>query len=263
MNGLILVVIVIVVVVAVVYFWPRIRDLGANRGGASPTPLSPAPRHDDPDQVDEATQILHSIGGAVRAGDAATIQIADPEPWGIPSFELDLSIAAVTRADIRDATGLFSFMIYWMPPDQEAAVVTVEGDVPALSEVFVGRLVEDPALTNALVWCRDQYLADPVNNEREFDLDEYGLGTWTAFTARDGGTLALESGTAPLLPAGTAMGSGLPYRDCILFQGTRQAADRLRLVQIGTFAYVFRGEVGRLGAATFLRRTINGQQSTT
>jgi hypothetical protein len=255
LNGLILVVVVIVAIVAVVYFWPRIRGGDSGRQERVPVPAPRPPRADDPDQVDEATQVVAAVGGEVRPGDAATIHIADPQPWGLPGFDLDVSIAGVSRADIRDSTGVFSFMVYWMPADQEASIVSVEGDVPSLSEVFVGRLDSRQALAAALEWCRDQYLADVSSNERDFDLDEHGLGIWTAYSARDGGTLLLEHGSAPLLPAGAGMASGLPYRDCTFFRGSRDEPSRLRLVQVGTYAYAFIGEVTRLGAVSFLRRT--------
>jgi hypothetical protein len=253
MGWLLLITLVVVLIVALVFVWPRWRARAASPA-TEPASLLRA-SSDDPDQVDEAAAVISAIGGQVRPGDAATIQIADPAPWGLASFELDVSVAAVSRAEIRDASGLFSFMLYWMPAQQEAALVTVEGDVPALAEVFVGRYLADRALTDTLLWCRDQYLADHEYQELTFDLGEHGVGSWTAFAAREGGRLSVESGTAPLLPAGAAMGDGLPYRDCLFHPGRRDDPARLRLVQIGTFAYAFQGEIVPLPAISILRRT--------
>lgn len=260
MDSLLIIVVVVVLIVAAVYFLPRLTGRrGGPRRDEPPVPPRPAPgRPDDPDRVDEASQIVSAIGGRVRPGDAATVHINDPAPWNLSSFDLDLSIGAVSRAEIRDATGLFSFLIYWMPPGQDAAVLMVEGDVPALAEALVGRLVRNAALTDAVIWCRDQYLADTEHQELDFDLAEHGLGTWTAFSAREGGTLRVESGSADLLPAGAAAGNGLPYRDFTLYQGQRDQPARLRLVQIAGYAYLFQGEVVPVRAVTFLRRTAPG-----
>jgi hypothetical protein len=259
MDNLLLILLVVAVVVAAVVFLPRLiggRGDAARRDDAPPERLGPAPgRPDDPDQVDEASQVVVAAGGQVRPGDAATVQIADPAPWGLNSFDLDLSIGAVSRAEIRDATGLFSFMVYWMPADQDASVLMVEGDVVALAEVFVGRLVRNDALRDAVVWCRGQYLIDTEHSELDFDLSEHELGTWTGFAAREGGSLRIESGSAELLPAGAAAGEGLPYRDFTLYQGSREAPSRLRLVQVAGYAYLFQGEVAPLRSVTFLRRT--------
>lgn len=260
MDALLIILIVVALIVAAVYFLPR---LTGGRGGARPAepPAAPRPapgRPDDPDHVDEAGQLISAIGGRVRPGDAATVHINDPAPWNLSSFDLDLSIGAVSRAEIRDATGLFSFMVYWMPPGQDAAVLMVEGDARALAEAFVGRLVRNAALTDAVSWCRDQYLADTEHHELDFDLSEHGLGVWTAFSAREGGTLRLESGSADLLPAAAAAGNGLPYRDFSLYQGQREQPARLRLVQIAGYAYLFQGEVVPVRAVVFLRRTAPG-----
>jgi hypothetical protein len=259
MDNLLLILLVVAVVVAAVVFLPRLIGGRGGAGGESPSrEASPQPapgRPDDPDQVDEASQIVVAAGGQVRPGDAATVHIADPAPWGLNSFDLDLSIGAVSRAEIRDSTGLFSFMVYWMPAGQDAAVLMVEGDVVAMAEVFVGRLVRNDALKDAVVWCRSQYLTDTEHSELDFDLSEHEFGTWTAFAAREGGSLRIESGTAELLPAGAAAGQGLPYRDFTLYQGSREEPSRLRLVQVAGYAYLFQGEVVPLRGVTFLRRT--------
>jgi len=199
--------------------------------------------------------VLNAIGGQIRPGDAATVHVADPAVWGLNSFDLDVSIGAVSRAEIRDQSGIFSFMVYWMPPNQEAAVLTAEGDVLALAEAFVGRLVRNDGLRDALLWCRDRYLEDAAASEPEYDLSEHGLATWTAFAAREGGTLRIESGATDLLPGGAAAGNGLPYRDFTLYQGGRDQPARLRLIQVGGYAYVFQGEVVLLRDVRFLRRT--------
>lgn len=256
LSWLILIAVVIALVVAAMVLWPRLR--GQVPAAVPPMSRPRSPRQDDPDQVDEAVQIVSAIGGQVRPGDAMTIQIADPVPWGLAGFELDVLVAAVSHVEIRDASGLFSFMTYWMPEDQEAAIVAIEGDVPVLAEVFVGRRVLEPALAETLIWCRDRYLADTDHAELDFDLSEHGLGSWTAYAAREGGSLCVESGTAPLAPAGAAMGSGLPYRDCLLHPGHREDSARLRLVQIGTFAYAFQGEIVPVRAVSVLRRTTSG-----
>jgi hypothetical protein len=243
--------------VAAVYFVPRLMG---GRGGLGGSPAQPpmsrptAGRPDDPDQVDEAEQIVGAVGGQVRPGDAATVHINDPEPWGLNSFDLDLSIGAVSRAEIRDADGLFSFMVYWMPPNQDASVLMVEGDVVALAEVFAGRLIRETTVADALIWCRDQYIGSE-HAQLDFDLSEHDLGEWTAFSAREDGRLRIEGGAADLLPGGAGAGSGLPYRDFTLFQGRRENPERLRLVQVGGYAYVFRGEIVPLRGVTFLRRT--------
>jgi hypothetical protein len=258
MDNLLLILLVVAVVVAAVVFLPRLMG---GRGGASRpvdadvTPRPAPGRPDDPDQVDEASQVVVAAGGQVRPGDAATVHIADPAPWGLNSFDLDLSIGAVSRAEIRDATGLFSFMVYWMPTNQDAAVLSVEGDVVAMAEAFVGRLVRNDALRDAVVWCRSQYVTDTEHSELDFDLSEHELGTWTAYAAREGGSLRVESGSAELLPGGAAAGQGLPYRDFTLYQGSRAEPSRLRLVQVAGYAYLFQGEVVPLRGVTFLRRT--------
>jgi hypothetical protein len=249
---LVIILLLIVAVVVLVYLWPRLGGGGSRRTAAEPAGRPPLPRPDDPDQVDEAAEVQQATGGEVLPGDAISVTVDDPSRWGIGSFELDLSIAAVSRAEIRDRTGLFSFLVYWMPAGQEAAVMSVEGDVLALGEAFIGRQVTDEALIATLRWCRDHYLAGE-HDAVDFDLSEHGLGTWTAFAAREGGSLRIERGTAPLLPA-SAGGAGLPYRDFTLYQGDRSGPERLRLVEIGGYQYLFQGEVTPLRAVTFLRR---------
>ena len=212
----------------------------------------PRPRPDDPDQIDEAGRVIEAVGGAVRPGDAVTVHVDDPEAWQVASFDLDLSVAAVSRAEIRDTTGLFSFMVYWLTPNASAEILMLEGDALALAEAFVGRRLRDQALVDTLIWCRDHYLADQ-QPELDFDLAEHGLGTWTAFSARAGGTLRLEGGSTPLLPGAAA--TGLPYQDFTLYAAARSDPRRLRLVQVGDFTYLFQGEVVGLKAVTFLRRT--------
>jgi hypothetical protein len=258
MDGLVTIILVVIIVIGAVYLF-RTRESGRSASGAparreGPTP-PPMSRPDDPDRVDEATQMVSVIGGQVRPGDAVTVHINDPEPWGLASFDLDVSIGAVSRAEIRDATGVFSFMVYWMPTGQEAAVLMVEGDVVVLAEAFVGRLERNEALVSALLWCRDQYMADTVHSELDFDLSEHGLGSWTAFSAREGGTLRVESGTAPLLSAGTTVGTGLPYRDFTLRPSGATSPNRLRLVQVGGYSYLFAGEVLPLRDVNIMRRT--------
>jgi hypothetical protein len=212
-------------------------------------------RPDDPDHIDEASHVAAATGGMARPGDALSIHVADPAPWGASGFDLDVTVAAVSRAEIRDASGLFSFVIYWMPPGQEAAAVIVEGDALASSEVFVARLLQHNDLAAALQWCRGQYMADRDHAELDFDLSEHGVGTWTAYAAREGGTLRVESGQADLLPAGVTTAAGLPYSDFILYQGDRSSPDRLRLVAIGSYAYLLRGEIVTLRDISILRRT--------
>jgi hypothetical protein len=258
MDGLIVIVVVVLLIVGAVILWPRLMGGASTAGRASPVPApAPAPRPDDPDQVDEAGHVVSAVGGQVRPGDAVTVHIHDPEPWGLTSFDLDLSVTAVSRAEIRDATGLFTFMVYWMSPGQEADLLMVEGDVLALAEVFVGTRLTNADLSQAVQWCRDQYKADP-RDEVEFDLSELGFGTWTAFSAREGGAIRLDSGTAPLLPAGAAGPNGVSYRDFTLYQGSRQEPHRLRLVEIGAYPYLFKGEVVALDEVKFLRRTSPG-----
>ena len=141
MDALIAILVVVALVVAAVYFVPRLMG---GRGGLGGSPAQPpmsrptAGRPDDPDQVDKAEQLVGAVGGQVRPGDAATVHINDPEPGGLNSFDLDLSIGAVSRAEIRDADGLFSFMVYGMPPNQDASVLMVEGDVVALHPGLLG-----------------------------------------------------------------------------------------------------------------------------
>jgi hypothetical protein len=259
MDGLAMIIILLILVVGGVFLFSRFsgrRSLPSPQTGMVYSSAQPPTRRpDDPDQVDEADQIIAAIGGQVRPGDAVVVPISDPEPWGIASFELDLTIAAVSRAEIRDVTGLFSFLIFWMSPGQPAAVLMVEGDVLAMSEVFVGRLLQNDDLINALLWCRDQYLADQEHSQLDFDLSEHGVGTWTAYSAREGDRLRVESGTAELLSASAAAGSGLPYRDFTLRQDDPSNPYRLRLVQVGSYTYLFRGEVMPLRNVTFLRRT--------
>lgn len=258
MEGLIGVIAMAVVVVLAVTLLAR--SPGARRssdltpGDRAPAGRPPGRRPDDQDGVDEADHVTAAIGGAIRPGDAVTVHIDDPAAWGATSFDLDLSIAAVSRAEIRDSSGLFSFMAYWMTTGPDADVLMVEGDVPALSEGFIGKLLRDPALVEGVTWCRDHYLSAAEEPEVDVDLSEHGLGTWTAFSLREGGTLRVEAGTATLLPAAAAAG-GLPYRDFTLRPAASPLPERLRLVQIGGYSYLFRGEVVSLQGLRFLRRT--------
>lgn len=264
MDGLGIVILILILVVAAVVAIPRlmrrngdggpsIGRAGRARGETTMAPASIA-NPDDPDNADEASHLLSAIGGEVRPGDAVSLTIDDPARWQINQFELDLSVAAVSRAEIRDTTGLFSFWLYWMSPGQEAGVVIVEGDSPALAEAFVGRQVADDSLLGTLRWCRQRYADEREHDRLDFDLSEHELGQWTAISLREGGQLIVTAGQVDLLPAGATIGGGLPYRDFTLVQGEGVSLAQLRLVEVGTYSYLYLGERHPLRNVRFMRQ---------
>src|SRR5262249_7984682 len=141
----------------------------------------------------------------------------------------------------------FSFLIYFLAPDQGADVLILEGDLPQTARAYLGTRGPD-ALTDELRRIRDAYLSAP-EPEVPYDIVTDGLGRWTAYSARENGRFWVQHGTCGLIPQTGYGTDGTAYRDCSLYYGPSLggATWTLRLVELGGFGHAFQAEVLPLG----------------
>jgi hypothetical protein len=211
-------------------------------------------RSGDRDQVDEAASIVENLGGEVWAGDVVEIQSDNLEFWNARSFELSYRIDTVCLAEVEDQTGAFTFSIFFLAPDQGADVLVIEGDLPLTARAYLGTRGPD-ALAEELRRHREGYLASP-QAQLTYEVATDGLGSWTAYAARQDGRFWVRHGGSDLVPQ-TAYGpDGTSYRDASLFYGESlgDAAWILRLMEIGGFGHAFQMEALPLSKLKFWRR---------
>lgn len=228
------------------------------QGGDTPPARRPIRRTDrDSDQVDEAAQMEAAAGGEVHAGDVVEVVTADPSFWKQSHFELQFAIEAVARAEISDAIGSFSFLIYFLSPDQGADALILEGDLPQTARAFLGAL-GPPDLSATLQTLLEDYRSRP-ETQVGYDVPLEDLGRWTAYAAREDGRFWLLEGRSGLVPATADRRDGVGYRDFACYYGQSQASAQweLRLLEIGGFGQAFQGERVALKDVRFWRRAAN------
>jgi hypothetical protein len=204
--------------------------------------------------VDEAAAILETLGGEVWAGDVVEVETDHPEFWNARSFEVSYRIEAVCLAEARDATGAFTFSVFFLAPDQGADVLIVEGDMPATARAYLGTRGPD-ALTEELRRLRADYLQAP-EAEVTYEVTTDDLGQWTAFAARENGRCWVRHGRSTLVPQTAYAADVVAYRDCSFYYGDNlgAAAWQLRLLEIGGFGLAFQLEALPLSKIRFWRR---------
>jgi hypothetical protein len=237
----------------------RIRRLLGQQLDPAPGDTSQGPRpikgrERDADQVDEAAALMETLGGEVWAGDVVEVETSDPAFWNARSYELSFRIEAVCQAEVGDASGRFSFPVFFLAPDQGADVLILEGDLLQTARAYLGTRGPD-ALVDELREGREAYVQAP-EAQVGYEIETDGLGRWTAYAAREGGRFWSRHGRSDLVPHAAESPEGTSYRDCSFYFGDRlgDATWHLRLMEISGFGHAFQLEAVRLEKVKFWRR---------
>lgn len=210
---------------------------------------------------DAALRTLREVSGTLGVGDLVTATPKDLTNWG--QVELNATIRAVGVTDIDYGDNQhFSFLTLEL--DGKPVWLSLEGEGKNREwRAYAMQVIESDELVGQLKWCLDTYLADEVNDTRDFLLTlpnarPFDDGTeqrvWTAYSARHGTHHGLL-GASDYFPAfGERTYS--EYQDCSFSLGQPDESPLiLRFVAIGEYSRALIGEALTVADVQFRHTT--------
>jgi hypothetical protein len=196
---------------------------------------------------DGALRTIHEITGPIGVGDIVTITPKDPTNWGATDLSSTVRAIGVCTIDYGNDQH-FSFLTLEL--DGTPNWVTLEGEGKNREwRAYVMRFLEDDELIGQLKWCLGTYLADEVNDTRDFLLtlpnakpfDDGTQKVWTAYSARNGLHVGLLGG-ADYFPS-DAHHQHAEYQDCSFSMGQPDESPLIiRFIAIGEYNRALIGE---------------------